>query len=145
MDGYNSYCTISQFNNLAATKAASINWKPESIIAELQRASSLCDTYIMSQLDLPLTYYDMWLAGLVADIAAFYLYTEYGFNGNAGNDRTIIERYKSAINWLTAYSKQEVKATWKGQDGTALEAAGPSVYSNAPVGFGTNCGGNGVF
>lgn len=113
------------------------------VIAQLQAASSLCDMYLSEQFILPVLEWDMQLTKVTCDIAAYYLYVQFGFNPNSETNKIIEQRYDKAMEWLLKVSRKELHPLYKDSDTSPGDpAAGPFVISDTPVGFG---GPRGVF
>src|SRR5678810_1386593 len=98
------YAELADIKLLAITSQAADRFGTPAINAALQAASSEADSYIASQFTLPLITspqgWDMSLTIAVCNIAAYRLYSQFGFNPNAPADQLIVNRYKDAIAWL---------------------------------------------
>ncbi len=127
-------------NGVTATESAS-----SPINTALLAASSIADSYIAAQFELPLQVspqgWDMSLTLYVCNIAAYLLYCQYGFNPNAPADMYIEDRYKRALTWLVSIQEEKIFPNWIDSSGvpTQQQEAGPYVESDLPVGF-TNRG-----
>ncbi len=135
------YAQASDLTSLALTPAAAARFSASAINAQLQAASSLVDSYIVSQFTLPLQTdpqgWDMSLTRSVCIIAAYLLYVQYGFNPSASADQLIVERYKSELEWLTQIRDKKIFPQWVDSGSTAVgsDEGGPFVISDEPVGF----------
>lgn len=121
---------------LALTPAAAARFGDPAIDAQLKAASSVADSYIVSQFTLPLLSWDMSLTIAVCSIAAYFLYVQFGFNPNNPADKTIEDRYKYYVGWLNQIRDNEIFPQWadSGVD-PAVEQAGPYIESDTPAGF----------
>lgn len=139
------YAQASDLSSLALTPAAAQRFGVIAMNAQLQAASSIADSYIVSQFTLPLQVdpqgWDMSLTMAVCNIAAYLLYVQYGFNPSAPADQFIADRYKSAILWLEQIRDKVIFPQWidSGTTATGNDEGGPFVLSDPPVGF-TNRG-----
>lgn len=135
------YATKSDLTTLAITAAAAGRFGDAAIEGQLQAASSLCDSFLVSQFTLPLITWDMSLTRAVCDIAAYYLYCQFGFNPAAPQDKLIQTRYEMALKWLAQIQQKEIFPPWEDSSGQAVgtDEGGPFVISSPPVGF-TNRG-----
>lgn len=105
----------------------------------LTAASSEADSYLRSQQILPLTDWDAKLKQVVCDIAAYRLFTNYGYNPDAVQNDNIMNRYRQAISWLELVSKQLIIVEYPDSSATTPNA-GPWVRnSKSKVGFGKVC------
>lgn len=135
------YATSAQLSSLALTPAATSRFGATAIEAQLQAASSICDSYIASQFTLPLITepqgWDMSLVMATCNIAAYLLYCQYGFNPAAPADKYIQDRYQAAIAWLEQIRDKLIFPTWTDSTGDtpAFVEAGPYIESDPPVGF----------
>jgi phage gp36-like protein len=135
------YATTSDLQNLAITPAAYGRFGATAATAALQAASGICDGYISSQFDLPLQVspqgWDMSLTMYTTWIAAFLLYSQFGYSPMAPADEIIESRYKKAIEWLQQIKTQEITPPWV-SDPSAVsraDAAGDWAITDDPVGF----------
>lgn len=135
------YATSAQLTSLALTPAAANRFGATAIEAQLQAASSICDSYIASQFTLPLVTepqgWDMSLVMATCNIAAYLLYCQYGFNPAAPADKYIQDRYQSAIAWLEQIRDKLIFPNWTDSTGDtpAFIEAGPYIESDPPAGF----------
>lgn len=132
------YAEKSDFTSLAVTPAAAARFSDPVIEAQLQAASSIADSYIVSQFTLPLTEWDMSLTTAVCNIAAYRCYSQYGFNPNVGNvDEWIVKRYEDAIAWLVQIRDKQIFPQWtdSGTVPTGTDEGGAWVISDPPKGF----------
>lgn len=126
---------------LAITPAAAVRFGDAAIEAQLQAASSVCDSYIVSQFTLPLVAdpqgWDMSLTRATCDIAAYFLYCQYGFNPNQPQDQLIQKKYEMAIAWLGQIQQKQIFPQWvdSGTTPVGQDEGGPFVISDAPKGF----------
>lgn len=140
------YAQSSDLATLALTQANVARFGPAACTAALQAASSLCDSYIVSQFTLPLQVspqgWDMSLTQAVCSIAAYMLFNQYGFNPAAPADDLIVRRYNDALAWLKQIKDKEIFPQWVDSSGGSLptsDEGGAWVQSDPPVGF-TNRG-----
>ncbi len=147
------YAQPSDLTALALSPAAAARFGQTAISAQLQAASSLIDSYIVSQFTLPLQTdpqgWDMSLTRSTCNIAAYLLYVQFGFNPSTPADQAIVARYNSEISWLEQVRDKKLFPVWVDSSGSATvtEEAGPYIISDPPVGFTqrgvTDGGGNG--
>lgn len=139
------YATIAQLQTLSITAAAATRFGDDSMNAALQRASSIADTYLSSQFDLPLTGtdvsspgWDMALTGAVCDIAAYLLYAQWG-GGNPASPEDARRKvaYDNALAWLKQIRDEEIFPLYSDSSGNPVgtDEAGPFIISDYPVGF----------
>ncbi len=133
------YCTLAEFQAVGVTPQARVRFGDTAITAQLQAASSIADTYLASQFTLPLIVspqgWDMSLTKAVADIAAYFLYCQYGFNpANSPADQLIQIKYENAIKWLSQIRDEEIFPQWTDSSSTTPEA-GAYIESQPQVGF----------
>lgn len=135
------YATTTELQQLAITPAAGVRFGSTAMDAHLQAASSIADSYIASQFELPLVTdpqgWDMSLTVAVCNIAAYRLYSQFGFNPNGQNaDEWIVQRYRDAILWLEQIRDKKIFPQWSDSgSGPTEQEAGPYVDSDIPVGF----------
>lgn len=135
------YAFKDDLTSLSITAAAATRFGDPAINAQLQAASSVADSYIASQFTLPLETsppgWDMSLTRAVCDIAAYFLYCQFGFNPNAPQDALIKARYEMAIAWLTQIKDKKIFPQWvdAGNAPVGADEGGPFVISSPPVGF----------
>lgn len=136
------YATKTDITTLAITAASAVRFGESAIEAQLRAASSVADSYLASQFTLPLQTapqgWDMSLTRAVCDIAAYFLYCQFGFNPNAPQDALIKARYDMAIEWLTQIKNKQIFPQWvdSGSAPVGSDEGGPFVISSPPVGFG---------
>ncbi len=107
----------------------------DAMNAALTAASSEADAWLRSQQALPLTDWDDKLRQVVCDIAAFRLFSNYGFNPDAMQNENIIRRYNEAMKWLGLVADQKIITQYPDSDPAFLKA-GPFVRTSiSPVGF----------
>jgi phage gp36-like protein len=140
------YAQPSDLQSVGITPAAAVRFGASAIMAQLQAASSVADSYIVSQFELPLETdpigWDQSLVLCVCNIAAFYLYSQFGFNPSGSTaDEMIERRYQEAIKWLENIRDKKVFPQWTDSSGDsdASDNAGAYIVSDPPVGF-TNRG-----
>lgn len=135
------YATIQELTSLAITQQAASRFGSGAMTAALQAASSEADAYISSQFVLPLEVnppgWKMDLTLAVCNIAAYRLYSQFGFNPAAPADELIRRRYESAIEYLKKVANQEIHPQWVDSSGSTSEsvAEGPYIESDPAVGF----------
>lgn len=135
------YAQKADLTTLAITGAAAVRFGDASIEAQLQAASSICDSYIVSQFTLPLRVdpqgWDMSLTRATCDLAAYFLYCQYGFNPNQPQDALIKAKYESQIAWLQQIKSKQIFPQWvdSGSVPVGQDEGGPFVISDPPVGF----------
>ncbi len=132
------YAEVDDIVLLSLTLAAKNRFGTSATEAALQAASSVADSYIVSQFTLPLTDWDMSLRLAVCNIAAYMLYTQFGAgNPGAPMDEMIKVRYNDALKWLAEVRDQKIFPQWTDSSGASpvTTAAGPYVISDEPVGF----------
>jgi phage gp36-like protein len=136
------YATLAELQSIAITAASAGRYGEPAMTAALQSASGVADSYLASQFTLPLQVspqgWDMSLTIAVANIAAYTLACQFGFNPAAPGDKLIEERYQRAIDWLKTISTEEIFPQWVDASGGTPEATaegGPFVISDPPVGF----------
>lgn len=140
------YATTAQIQTLAITPAAYARFEalsPGSTTAALQAASSMADTFLTSQFVLPLQTspqgWDMVLSLHVSNIAAYFLYSQFGFSAGApGMDQLITQRYDRACAWLDEIGKKTVTPLYNDSSGagaTGADTAGDFTITDDPVGF----------
>lgn len=144
------YASPTDIQVSSLTPAAAARFGTAAINASLQAASSIADSYIVSQFDLPLQVFDSsavppkdqgWDMSLtlgVCNIAAYLLYTQFGFNPGAPADQLIEERYKRAISWLEQIRDKLIFPQWIDANGTAEmtpDQSGDYVISDPIIGF----------
>jgi phage gp36-like protein len=142
------YATAADIQKLAITPAAYARFEGASagcVVAALQAASSIADTYLPSQFTLPLQVspqgWDMSLTMNVCWIAAWLLYNSFGFAPMAPGDDLVVKRYESALAWLGQIRDKEIFPQYVDaiNGATTSPEQGPFVISDPPVGF-TNRG-----
>jgi len=139
------YATIEQLVALSLTPASAAKFTTDAMTANLQAASSRADLYLSSQLELPLSQWDMILTKAVCDIAAKELFSQFGYNPAAGGDANMQRRFMEAVEWLKQVSKQELRLDSNPNyvdSSSGSPKAGPMAISNSPVGFGFTAGTN---
>lgn len=137
------YATTAQLQLLALTPAAYARFEtasPGCSTAALQAASSIADSYLVSQFTLPLQTspqgWDMSLTMNTCWIAAWLLYTTYGFAPMAPGDDLVVKRYDSAIRWLEQIRDKQIFPAWvDSSTNTGVDEAGAFIQSDPPVGF----------
>jgi phage gp36-like protein len=91
-----AYATIAQIQILSITQAQTTRFGVPAMTAAIQAASSICDSYIASQFQLPLITspigWDMSLVMATCAIAAYILNNQAGYNPGAPIDETIKTR-----------------------------------------------------
>lgn len=135
------YGQISDLQTLSITAAAGARFGNTAMTAALQAASSLADSYLVSQFTLPLAAspqgWDMSLTLHVCNVAAWILWNQYGYNPATGADELVAKRYESAIDWLKQISDKKIFPQFvdssESSDGTPNEGA--FIISDDPVGF----------
>jgi phage gp36-like protein len=136
------YCTLAQFQTLGITPAARVRFSDDSCTAQLIAASGIADSYLASQFTLPIVTYDTSLTLAVANIAAYNLYCQYGFNpANSPADQLIQIKYENAIKWLSQIRDEELFPQWTDSSST-VPAAGPYIESQPQIGFNPPVGPN---
>jgi phage gp36-like protein len=143
------YAQPSDLITVGITDATAARFGTASINAQLQAASAIADSYIVSQFELPLQIanpsavpplaqgWDMSLTLAVCQIAKYFLYSQFGFNPSGSPaDTQIREGYERALKWLEQIRDKELFPQWidATQEPTP-EQAGPYVTSDTPVGF----------
>jgi phage gp36-like protein len=135
------YATTTDLQNVAITAAAFGRFGATACTAALQAASSICDSYIASQFALPLRVspqgWDMSLTMYCAWIAAFLLYSQFGYAPMAPADEVIESRYKKAIEWLQQIKDQQISPQWI-SDPSAVsntDQAGDFTVTDDPIGL----------
>lgn len=136
------YATTTDLQNLAITPAAYNRFGAAAAGAALLSASSICDSYIVSQFELPLQTtpsngWDQSLTMYTCWIAAFLLYSQFGYNPAAPADAVIESRYTKAIEWLENVRDKKIRPQWTSAQ-TAVDnadAAGDFTVTDDPVGF----------
>lgn len=139
------YCTTAELQLLGIAPAAYQRFEtasPGCTTAALQAASSIADSYLVSQFTLPLQTspqgWDMSLTMNVAWIAAWLLYNQFGFNPAAPVDDLVVKRYEAAIDWLKQIREQQISPPFVDSSTSAgSDEAGTFFVSDPPVGFGT--------
>lgn len=131
------YATAADLQALAITQAAAARFGPTAIDACLQAASSLIDSYISAQFQLPLTAWDMGLTLQCCNIARFMLYRQVGFNPSSGGDETTVNAYNDAIAWLENVRDEKIHPQWTASPVNEAAASDPVDYvvTDPPVGF----------
>lgn len=138
------YATAEQIQQLAITPQAYNRFETASsgsVVAALQAASSVADTYLPSQFTLPLQTspsngWDMSLTMNVCWIAAWLLYNSYGFAPMAPGDDLVVKRYQAAIEWLGQIRDKKIFPQYTDSStNTGTDEAGNFVVSDSPVGF----------
>ena len=135
------YAQKSDLVTLSVSPAAAQRFGDAAIEGQLQAASALADSFIVSQFVLPLKTdpvgWDMSLTRAVCDIAAYYLYCQFGFNPNAPQDQLIKARYEMAIDWLSQIRDKKLFPHWEDNSGVdpGDDEGGPFIISSPPVGF----------
>jgi hypothetical protein len=138
------YATDAQIQQLAITPAAYARFEaaaPGCVTATLQAESSMADTFLSSQLVLPLQTapqgWDMALTLVVCYRAAFTLYFTFGFNPASPDWQVMTQRKEWADKWLDGVSNSIITLNYADSSGMAVDAdrAGDFVISDAPVGF----------
>lgn len=127
--------------SLALTPANAARFGDTAIDAQLKAASSLADSYLVSQFTLPLKTsprgWDMSLTRAVCAIAAYFLFCQYGFNPAAPQDKLIQRQYELALEWLEKIKDKEIFPPFV-DSGTAPvgeDEGGPFAVSDTPKGF----------
>ncbi len=136
------YALAADMQLVGVTPAAAVRFGAAAITANLKAASSIADTYLPSQFTLPLATsphgWDMSLTLAVCSIAAYLLYSQFGFNpATSQADQLIVTRYQSALKWLEQIRDEEIFPQWVDSSGTdpVTAEAGPYIISDPPVGF----------
>lgn len=139
------YATTAQIQQLALTPAAYARFEAlstGSVTAQIQAASSVADSFLNSQFVLPLQVspqgWDMVLTLHVCNIAAYFLYSQFGFSAAApGMDQLIAQRYERALAWLDGISKKTISPVYVDSSGAApgADSAGDFIVNDTPVGF----------
>lgn len=135
------YGQISDLQTLSITAAAGARFGNTAMTAALQAASSLADSYLVSQFTLPLAAspqgWDMSLTLHVCNVAAYLLYNQFGYNPGAPADAMVVTRYQSAIGWFEQVRDKKIFPQFVdssgSSDGTPNEGA--FIISDDPVGF----------
>lgn len=134
------YAQISDLTSLSITSADGVRFGNPAMNAALQAASSLADSYLVSQFELPLATspqgWDMSLTLNVCNIAAWLLFNQYGFAPMSPGDELIGKRYEAAIDWLKQIRDKLIFPVWtdSGSNGPTDEA-GTFFISDPPIGF----------
>jgi len=134
------YATPAELARLSLTSAALQRFGGESspiVLAMLQAASSECDAYFPSQWKLPLVSWDMNLRRVTCNIAAYLLYSQFGYNTAAPGDQMVVRRYEQAIAWLIQIRDKIIFPPYvdiTGIDPQTLEQ-GDYAVSDGSVGF----------
>lgn len=69
-------------------------------------------------------------------IAAWLLYTQFGYNPAAPTDELIIRRYEAAAEWLKQIRDKKIFPVWVDSGGnTGTDEAGTFFVSDPPIGF----------
>lgn len=137
------YATTPQLQLLAITPAVFARFEaasPGCSTAALQAASSICDSYLVSQFTLPLAIspqgWDMSLTMNTCWIAAWLLYNQFGYNPAAPVDDLIVKRYEAAIDWLKQIRDKQIFPVWVDSSAnTGTDEAGTFFVSDPPIGF----------
>lgn len=134
------YATTSELQTLAITTAAGSRFGSTAMTASLQAASSLADSYLVSQFKLPLQTspqgWDMSLTLNVCNIAAWLLYNQFGYSPMSPGDEMVAKRYSEAIDWLKQIREKQITPQFVDSSGSATTPAeGDYIVSDAPVGF----------
>lgn len=133
------YCTDDQIQKIAITPAAYTRFETAStgcVTAACQAASSIADTYLLSQFTLPLTDWDMSLTMNVGWIAAWILYNSFGYAPMAPGDDMVAKRYESALEWLGQIRDKKIFPQYlDSSSNTGVDEAGDFVISDPAVGF----------
>lgn len=152
------YATTAQMQLLAITPAAFARFEaasPGCVTAAIQAASSIADASLSSQFEMPLQTspsngWDMSLTKVVCFLAAWDLYSTFGYNPSAPDWQIFEQRKQWADKWLDGVAKKTITPLFLDSSGLAPDAdrAGDFIVSDQPVGFtdrGTNFGtvGNG--
>lgn len=144
MPTQSQYATPAQIQQLAITPAVYARFEassPGCVVAALQSASSIADSYLPSQFTLPLQVspqgWDMSLTMYTCWIAAWMLYNSFGFSPQAPLDELIIKRYESALDWLAQIRDKKIFPQYI--DSVNASSSDPEqgafVISDPPVGF----------
>lgn len=127
------YAESSDLIALSIPAATAARFGSTAITAQLQAASSTADQYISASFTLPLSAWDQGLRLIVCNIAAYYLYFQYGISDN---DHLIENRYKAAIEWLGRIANKTIHPQWTDSSGGATDGgAGVFMISDQCVGF----------
>jgi phage gp36-like protein len=129
-----AYADPTQLVQLALTPATAGRFGGDQQQNALYSASAVADSYIGGQFQLPLVTWDYSLALAVCNIAAKFLYDQYGYNPNAPIDALIQRRYDEALTWLASVRDKKIQPQWVDSSGTG-QPAGDFVVSDPPVGF----------
>lgn len=129
------YATVVELQTLAITPAAAARYG-NACEDVLKAASSVIDSYIVSQFKLPLTSWDMSLTLAACNIAAYLLACQFGFNPAAPGDQLVKLRYDQAISWLVEIREKKIFPQWEDSGLAPTEnEAGLYVLTDRPVGF----------
>lgn len=136
------YATTTDLQNLAITAAAATRFGSVAMNAQLQAASSLADGYIGGLFPLPLQVspqgWDMSLTRAVCNIAAKFLYDQFGYNPGAPVDELIQRRYNEAIDFLVLVRDKRIEPQWVPDpilSASQADPAGDFAVTDLPVGL----------
>jgi len=134
------YAQVADLTVLSITTADGSRFGDDAMLASLQAASSICDSYLVSQFTLPLQVdpqgWDMSLILNVCNIAAYLLFNQFGFAPTAPGDDLIVKRYNDAIEWLKQIRDKQIFPNFlDSSTNTGTDEAGAFIVSDPAVGF----------
>jgi phage gp36-like protein len=137
------YVVEQDFFDLTLPQATFGNLTDIQINKALLWASAQADGFLNKRFALPLVDWSEDLEQAVADIAAYRLMKRRGFRPDSGNDITIADAHKDALDWLLKVSRGDVVPAGIVDSTPAVDEEGSLATSNKPLSFRTFTGGRG--
>ena len=133
-----AYLTVDELKAQIVPGDALTGISDPQILAVIEYASSLADSYFRKRYTLPFVSYGFDIKLNVGNLAQFFLMSRRGFRPGSGNDDIAVKRYDDAVKWLVMVAKGEVETS--GVDSTEVDEDGSLAASETAANFRFNTG-----